>query len=108
MTNLIEDVSVLTDVSENLLKKFIPVCTYAIGHAVHEQQCSKQDLTEIDLGIGMLKIQVTDAQIKYRFIPDKLLEKTLIQTVTTRRSPLLTKLDCNLDERLQRTYRELL
>jgi hypothetical protein len=108
MVNLIEDVSKLTDVSEKTLNKFIPVCTYSIGHAVYESYCCKQSITEIDIGVGQIDIKVEDNTIKYRFVPSKELEKTLIQTVTTKSSPLIVKLDNNLQDKIDRAYKELI
>lgn len=108
MNVLSSDLSVLTGVSEATIKKFIPLCNYVIGHTVHEQQCKSDELSEVDLGIGILKILVDDTHIKYRFVPDKELESMILQTIKTRRSPILTKLDCNLNDKLQKTYKELL
>ena len=108
MTYLIKDVSLLTDVSENTLNKFIPTCTYCIGHAVHESECLQNDITEIDLGFGELHIKVDEGSIRYRFMPSKDLEKLLIKTVTQHTSPIISKLESNLQEKIDRTYKELL
>lgn len=108
MTNLIKDVSLLTDVSENTLNKFIPICNHCIGHAIHESECLQNDITEIDLGFGELHIKVDEGCIKYRFIPSKELENILIKTVTQRTSPIILKLESNLQEKIDRTYKELL
>ena len=83
MINLLEDMSILTDVSETTLKKFLSVSNYIIGHAVHESMCEHKDLTTIDIGIGQLKVKFDESNIYYKFIPSKDLEKTLVQTVLT-------------------------
>ena len=108
MTNLIKDVSLLTDVSENTLNKFIPVCNYCIGHAVHECECLQEHIAEVNLGFGELHIKLDEGSIKYRFIPSKELENLLIKTVTQHNSPIIAKLECNLQEKIDRVYKELL
>ena len=108
MTNLIKDVSLLTDVSENTLKKFLNVSDYVIGHCIYESLCRKEDVVSIDIGVGQLDIKIDENKLHYRFIPSKDLEKLIIQTVTTNSSPMLTKLDNKLQEKIDRAYKELL
>lgn len=108
MNDLIKDISILTDVSENTLNKFIPVCNYCIGHAVHESECLKSFISEIDLGFGELHIKIDEGEIKYKFIPSNDLEKLLIKTVTQHCSPVISKLESNLQEKIERSYKELL
>lgn len=108
MTNLVEDLSVLTEVSENTLKKFIPFINYIIGHAIHEDDCKQNNITTIDLGFGELQLKHDGNTLKYRFEPDKELEKLLVQTLVSGRSPMITKLENNLQDKIDRTYKELL
>ena len=108
MTRLNEDVSVLTNVSTKTLDKFINISTACIGHAVHESCCEKSNISIIDIGIRELHIKIDDCEIRYKFVPSKELEKTLIQTVTTKNSPIISKLNENLQEKIDKTYKELI
>lgn len=108
MTNLIDDLSVLCDVSDKTLRKFISKINYCIGHAVHEDECKREEITIIDLGYGELHIKHEQTSIRYKFIPSKELENTLIETVISKRSPMITKLENDLQEKIDRTYKELL
>lgn len=108
MSNLLYDVSVLTDVSEKTLKKFLPVITQCVGHSIYEGLCTKQEIVEVDLDIGILKVKASHDGIHYKFVPSKELEKLIMQAVTTRTSPLLTKLENNLQDKIDRSYKELL
>lgn len=108
MAKIIEDIALLTNVTENTLEKFIPICKYCIGHNVHENLCQKKDITEIDFGFGVLNIKIDDCEIRYKFIPSKELEDVLVKTITQHTSPIITKLENNLQEKLDRTYKELL
>ena len=108
MTSILEDVSVLTQVSEKTLKKFIPIINYAIGHAVHETECEHKAIAEIDLGIGVLNIKIEDDCLRYKFVPSDELESVLVKTVKNRVSPIVFKLENDLQDKIDRTYRELL
>ena len=108
MINLIEDTAKLTDVSSKTLLKFIPIFNYSIGHAVHESCCARSTVTEIDLGYGELHIRIEDEGIRYKFIPSKELEKILVKTVTTKQSPIIDKIDKDLQEKIDLAYKELI
>ena len=108
MSNILKDITTLTDVPENTLKKFIPIINACIGHSVHEGICMQTESIEIDLEIGKLCIRVDSVGIKYKFVPSKELEKLLVTTVTTNTSPILATLECNLQQKIERAYKELL
>lgn len=108
MTKLIEDIALLTNVSEKTLDKFVPICNYCIGHSVHEHLCSKKDIIEIDLGFGELHLKVDSDEIRYKFIPSKELEAAVITAAVKNTSPIINKIETSLQEKLDRTYKELL
>ena len=108
MITLTEDLSLLTNVSEQTLKKFIPFINYSICHAVFEDECENNSVTEIDLGFGVLLLKNEGSTLRYRFIPSKELEKNLIQTVARKTSPIIQKAEDNLQDKLQKAYKELL
>ena len=108
MINIIEDISVLTDVSTNNLKKFVNVANFAIGHAVYESICSHDDIVSIDIGIGELRVKHEENKIYYKFIPSKDLEKLIVDTVVNGTSPMITKVDSKLQEKIDRAYKELI
>ena len=107
MTDLISDVSVLTDVPEATLRKFVPIVSYVISHSVHETQCEGKDLAEIDLGFGQLILKIDENSLRYRFVPSKELEKQLISAVTSGYSPLTAKITSNLQEKIESAFKEL-
>jgi hypothetical protein len=108
MKNIIEDVNKLTDVSENTLKKFIPIINYSIAHIVHENHISKKDIAVIDLEIGELHIKFDSEGVRYRFVPSKELEQLVNKTIVSKQSPIITKLEGNLQTKIDRAYKELL
>lgn len=108
MLNLLNDVAILTNVPEGLLKKFIPVCNYCISHKLYETCAEGKQESIIDLGIGELHIQIADDYLKYKFIPSKELEKLLIQALENDASPISCKLYKDLQCKIDKLYKELI
>ena len=108
MMNLINDVSSLTNVSERTLKKLMPAVEYSIANSVYERHLAHEDLLEIDTGIGILHIKLSEDNIKYRFVPSKHMEEIIKQCIEYGTSPLLTKLTTDLEEKIEHAYKELL
>lgn len=108
MTNLIEDISTLTEVTEKTLEKLVNVSNYCISHAIHEAHCEKRDLTTIDLGIGELTIRFIEQGIQYRFVPSDVLEKMIVQTVVGKTSPMITRVETKLQDKIDKAYKEVL
>lgn len=108
MTNLIEDIANLTSVSEVTLQKLLDISNYSISHALYEALVSGKNVAEIDLDFGSLFLYIESNQIRYKFIPSKELEKLVIETVKTRKSPIVTKLNTKLQDKINRTYKDLL
>lgn len=107
MTNLIDDIVSLTNVSEKTLEKFLPIARYCVCHSVYEALCEKTGIAEIDFGYGHLQIKIDSCGLCYKFIPSKDLEQMLIDTIKTKNSPLIRKLENNLQDKIDETYREL-
>ena len=108
MTKLIEDLSILTNVQEATLRKFLPTSIYCIGHAVHEGQKTGEEVTCIDIGFGELHIKVQGDLIKYKFIPSTELENTVSKTVLTNTSPIALKLDNSLQTKIDKAYKDIM
>lgn len=108
MTVLVNDISNLTTLSVRLLEKLNKTSITIIGHAVYESLLEGGCDTHVDTGYGTLTIHVDAEAVRYRFVPNKELERVVMKTITTKTSPLKVALDKNLSDKLQNTYRELL
>ena len=107
MSKLIEDVSNLTCVSENTLRKFIPTINYCIGHALYESLCIQEEYLRMDIGVGELQIKCDNESVRYRFIPSKELEGIVV-TAAKGQSPIAVKLEDDLQAKIDKAYKELL
>ena len=76
-TKLTKDLSVLTGISEQSLKKLADKSIYCICNSVEDLIYSRCNELQIDIGIGTLKILLVDNVVKYKFIPNDKLETAI-------------------------------
>lgn len=107
MQNLIEDLCTLTTIGKYNLDQLVNKSISIISHDVEESLRDFQNITAIDIGIGTLHIYHTEDTIKYKFIPSKKLDDTVVDTVKHRRSNLILDIDKALGERINNTYKDM-
>ena len=108
MNNLISDVSKLSNIPLATLFRIQDLEKILIAQYISESILIGQETTEIDTGLGKLLIRVSDSEIKYKFIPSKALDQQLINTVNSKTSPLIDKLENSVQEKIMRTYKEMI
>ena len=75
MTNIINDISTLTTIPVKTWNKLVKKTNYCICDAVLENTLIDEDITAVDLGIGVLYIKRADLEgniIKYRLTVKRL------------------------------------
>lgn len=102
------DLSALTNISKLSLDNLSEKSNYCISHTILECIESKDNQSEIDIGIGKLYIRIEEDQIKYKFIPSKKLEEMIAFTAKNKQSPLLNKLDSALADRIENAYKSMI
>lgn len=107
MQHLIEDLCTLTTVGKYNLDQLVDMSISIISHDVEESLRNFEDISAIDIGIGILYIQHVEDTIKYKFVPSKKLDDTVVDTVKHRRSDLTLKIDKTLGERINNTYKDM-
>lgn len=107
MTNIIEDLSLLTSIDTYNLNKLRDTIISVISHSVVEGIKNKDKIIEIDTGIGILRILNETDVIKYKFIPSNKLEK-IIKKSYEGKSDLIKRADENVGRRILNAYEELL
>lgn len=108
MYNLIEDLSLLTTIPVATLTKLNDKAEYLICNDVLETKTKEKDLTEINLGIGVLQIKIINDDIKYRFIPDKKLEIALRKSLIHGENPMDATVESALVNRIINVYKSFL
>ena len=100
--------STLTLVQESFFDKVIELSEKCICDDVLESLLEHDNLTEVDLGIGTLKILYEEGELKFRFIPSAKLREGLVTTIKEKRSPIEVLVDDTLKEKLVNVYKDLL
>lgn len=106
--DLIDNLGSLTLIKSSILNKQVEISENCICDYILEAIENDEDIISIDIGIGMLSINISDDEISYKFIPNKKLEKKILKTIETEESPLITQIEKKLNQRILNTYKELL
>lgn len=106
--NLASNLSKVTQIPKSTLDDLARAATLVLGHSAIEQLTEKQNIVEMDIGIGRLYIKFLDNEIKYKFIPSKQLDYCIKDAVNNKNDPLINALELNLRERIERTYKRML
>ncbi len=108
MYDLIKDLNTLTLIKSSILSRLENISENCICDYVLESTLKDDDIVPIDLGIGVLYINILDNEISYKFIPSKKLEKKLLKSRETGESQLVLDIEDKLNQRIFNTYKELL
>lgn len=106
--DLISDISLLTSVPYKTLKNLCDKSNECICHSILENTQAFIGETIIDIGVGQLIVVVNNDEIHYRFKPSSSLENMLVETLSTRKDPLVTQIEQKLVSRILNTYKDLM
>ena len=107
MNKLMEDFGNITSLPNSALNHAANIITEIIGHYIAEMKLNKKTETVIDLMIGTLTINISEG-IKYKFIPNTQLEKTIKKAYKTSESPLTNHIENTLCKSVGKLYKEML
>lgn len=106
--DLIDNLGSLTLIKSSILNKQVEISENCICDYILEAIENDEDIITINIGIGILSINISDDEISYKFVPNKKLEKKLLKTIETEESPLVEQVEKKLNQRILNTYKELL
>ena len=107
MKDALKDISTITTITYFSLQNLFNTLVDIISYDVQESFLDKQNICEVDIGIGTLNILVTEDEIKYKFIPSKNLSGSIIQAIEHKDSPLIIKAEQSLSKKILNTYKDL-
>ena len=109
MKSLLNDLSILTTIPLPSLERLSKLTESCICDEVDSgMNMDKQQVVELNLGIGELIIANIDNQLKYKFIPSKSLETNLKETITSGKNPLIKALETSLADKFEFTYKDII
>ena len=107
MQDLCKDLSVLTCIESRDFDKLKNMSIAVISHCIDESIHNKDLTTDIDIGIGILRISNQEDGVHYRFTPNDLLQSEVERTYNTSKSRLKLNVEKALGSRLTNTYKDL-
>ena len=107
MIDLLDDLSKLTGIKQFNLKKLCVLAELDIANSIYELMHESNNMS-IDLGIGILSIYLQDDDIIYNFEPSNNLKKLVNETVSNNESHLTKIIENKLDDKVLRTYKDIL
>lgn len=108
MYKLVEDLSVLTTIDSRHISKLVDKSFICINDYVQEAIIQGENVINIDIGLGNLLINIDNNQLKYKFIPNNKLEKSIKETYINRANTLERTIESTLINRITNIYKDLL
>ena len=105
--SLVADLSTITTIPLSTLEKLFSKQQLCILHKVSENEKRGEPITYVDIGPGTLYIKHENNELRYKFIPSKNFEKDLKEVVLSGQSPLITKVEEALKDKITNTYKDL-
>lgn len=106
--DLISELSTLSTIPEATLTKLLEKVFYIISDEIMEAKIQEQEIVDIDIGIGSLKILLNPETIKYKFIPNAKLEVQTKAALTKEKNTLDLALEKSLVSKLTNIYKDFL
>ena len=108
MNNVVEDVSVLTNIPKKNLDKILDIFALSIAESVYENSLDDIETSELDIGIGQLVVNYSNNEVKYRFRPSANLNKYLRDTLVNKLNSLEVRLEKAIVDKLVDTYEQII
>ena len=105
--SLITDLSTITTIPVSTLEKLHDKQQLCILHKVSENEKRGEPITYVDIGYGTLYIKHENDELRYKFIPSKSFEKDLKEVILSCQSPLISKAEEALKDKITNTYKDL-
>lgn len=104
--NIIEDISKLSTIPQQEVELVFELYKDCICYDIHEMIKNHENHIDIDIGIGVLILDINDEEIRYKFIPSSSLENDIKYTLENDHCPLFNKLEESLHSKIMRAYKE--
>ena len=104
-----KDLSTLSTIPEKSINHLSDYINCIHSHSVVTQLVdAKSNIIDIEIFEGTIRLQLVDDEIKYKFIPNEKFETMLVNTITTKKSLLVDKLEEKLKSVLSSAYKDVL
>lgn len=107
MSNILNDVSVLTSIPEKTLTKLNEKVLYSICEIIKEDVIAGKEISELDFGLFKVYVKHNEGEIKYKLIPSQATSKVIENTVNNKLNLLENTLNDVLAKKLLQVYKDI-
>ena len=107
MNNTIEDLSKVTTIPRVTLQKLIEQSEMCVCHDMLEQILNNENYICVDIMFGYLYINMDEDNVKFKFVPSAQFEDMIVDTINTKRSPLINAVESALSTKIMKVYKDL-
>ena len=104
----LQDLSTLTTIPYSNLQKLFSRLGTVIAYDVQESLKKGEQISALDIGFGTLNIKVTTDDVSYKFIPNSVFEKDIVDGVLRGELQLITDIEDSLRSKILSAYKDLL
>lgn len=108
MNKLAEEIETITTIPTSALNKLADRAIYCICEDINEDKINQNNITEIDINIGIITITRTEDSVKYKFTPSAKLNDDVVATITKGKNPLVKAVEDSLVDKITNVYKNLL
>ena len=106
--DFLDKLSALTTIDKRPLEKLLKKTVWVICNDIHQAMLRGENIAYVDIGIGTLGFDFSSGDsIKYKFIPNKDVEKEISVTIVSGENPLTDKVEQSLVKKIVDTYKDL-
>lgn len=104
--NIIEDISKLSTIPQQEVELVFELYKDCICYDIQEMLKNRENHIDINIGIGLLILDIANDELRYKFIPSNSFEKDIKYTLENNQCPLIDKMEENLHNKIVGAYKE--
>ena len=106
--NILDDICEITTIPNASMHKLFDKIGFCIANAIYEGYLNKQQIIEVNIGLGTIIVSIDSNQLVYKFVPSCKLEKNIVDSIRNNKNPLDIKLEETFVNRILNTYKDML
>lgn len=106
MQEISKDLASITTIPLASINKILSRYQDCICYNLQQELNNITEYVELDIYIGKLLIKLLDNKIYYKFIPSSSFEEDVKETINNNESPLVSKLEKLVTEKITNAYKE--
>lgn len=107
MNNVVNELSTITTIPEKTLNKVLQKTLYCICEDVYEDTIAEKEITELDVGLGVLYFKYVEGELKCKFVPSENLKNAVLDVYKHKLNLMDDTLNNSLVKKFTEVYKDL-